>query len=333
MLRRLAPARGGRAGSREGEDRVSQPILGLGESAALATALCWALCARSFGGAGLRIGSVAVNHLRLVGGVAFLTLWHALLLGSPLPAAMPPRVVLLFVLSGIVGLTLGDAALFRAWVLIGPARGTVIMTTAPVWAALMAAGFLEERLSGQGWAGIAITVGGVALAVSGRVPAGGAAGLAENAKQTALGLALAGLGALGQAGGVVLAKPALAEAPALSGTWIRMLSAAVALWGLTLLRCAVARRRPRWWDRAVGDRRGLWLTLAGTLTGPALGVWLSLVATKHAAVGVAATLMAVTPVWVLLLDWWRTGRRPRRREVAGSLLAVGGVAVLVAAPA
>ena len=312
---------------------MNLPPLGLGEGAALTTALCWALCARSFAGAGLRIGSVAVNHLRLAGGVLFLSLSHLLLLGSPLSAGLSPRAVLLFVLSGVVGLTLGDAALFRAWVLIGPARGTVIMTTAPVWAAFMAAFLLGESLSAQGWAGIAITVGGVALAVSGRVPAGTAAGLASTGRETALGLLLAGLGAVGQAGGVVLAKPALAEAPALTGTWIRMLAAATALWALTLLRCGVARRRPRWWDAAWADRRGLWLTLAGTLTGPALGVWLSLVATKNAAVGVAATLMAVTPVWVLLLDWWRDGRRPRRREVVGAFVAIAGVALLVGAPA
>jgi drug/metabolite transporter (DMT)-like permease len=308
------------------------PLLpGLGESAALATSLCWALCSRSFAGAGLRIGSVAVNHLRLLGGVVLLTAMHAGLLGSPLPSGVPGRTALLFVASGIVGLTLGDAALFHAWVLVGPARGVLVMTTAPVWAALLARAFLGESLGAPAVTGIGVTVGGVALAVSGRAPWGVSGGRAREGREVAAGLGLAALGALGQAGGVVLAKPALAEVPALSGTWIRMLAAAAALWLATGLRCLIRGRRPTWWDAARRDRRGLGLTLAGTITGPALGVWLSLVATKHASVGVAATLMAVTPLHVLGIDWLLDGRRPRRREVAGGLLAVAGVALLVAA--
>ena len=308
---------------------VDPSQLGLGESAALATAFAWSLCARAFSGAGMRIGSVAVNHLRLLGGVVLLSLMHLVLVGSLWPGGMSMKATLLFALSGIVGLTLGDAALFRGWVLIGPARGTLVMTTAPVWAALMATVFLGERLPPLGLLGIAVTVGGVGLAVSGRAPGGPAGGIAETPREVWLGLGLAALGALGQAGGVVLAKPALVGVPALSGTWVRMLSAALALWLLTALRCGLRGSRPRWWDAALADRRGLLLTLAGTVAGPSLGVWLSLVATKHASVGVAATLMSITPVFVMLVDWLIDGRKPRVRELAGAGIAIAGVALLV----
>jgi drug/metabolite transporter (DMT)-like permease len=137
------------------------------------------------------------------------------------------------------------------------------------------------------------------------------------------------LGALGQAAGVVLTKPALADVSALSGTWVRMVAAALALWLLTAIRCAFRRGRPRWWDRAVTDKRGLALTLAGTVAGPCLGVWGALIATKHAAVGVAATLMSITPVFVMLADWLLAGRRPRPMELVGTALAIAGVALLV----
>jgi drug/metabolite transporter (DMT)-like permease len=302
---------------------------GLGESAALATAFAWSLCARAFAGAGLRIGSVAVNHLRLVAGVLLLTLMHAVLIGGWPAAGMSREALFLFVLSGVVGLTLGDAALFRAWVLIGPARGTLVMTTAPAWAAFMAAAFLGERLPPIGWTGIAVTLAGVVLAVTGRETGRSAGGVAATQRQVWLGLGLAGLGALGQAGGVVLAKPALADVPALSGTWVRMLAAMLALWLVTGVRCSLRGSRPAWWDRALADRRGLLLTLAGTIAGPSIGVWLSLVATKHAEVGVAATLMSITPVFVMLSDWLAEGRRPRPRERAGTAVAIAGVALLV----
>lgn len=178
---------------------------------------------------------------------------------------------------------------------------------------------------------MATTVAGVGVAVSGRAPGGPASGVATDAREVWLGLGLAGLGALGQAGGVVLAKPALLDVPALSGTWVRMLAAALALWLVSLGASGLRRARPRWWDGAFADRRGLLLTLAGTVAGPATGVWLSLVATKHAAVGVAATLMSITPVFVMLVDWLVDGRRPRGRELAGTAVAVAGVALLVGA--
>lgn len=302
----------------------------LGEVAAVVTSAAWAGCARFFGAAGLRIGSVAVNHLRLVGGVLLLTLLHLLLLGIPAPAHLSPGVVLLFAASGIVGLSLGDACLFRAWVLVGPLVGTLVMTTVPAWGALLAFLFLGERLGVQAVAAIAVTVTGVVLAVSGGGGRPFVGGRAATRAETALGLALASLGALGQAGGIVLAKPALAHAPALSGTWIRMACAAVFLWTVTLASAAIRRRRPAWWAVAARDRRALLSTLGGTLCGPALGVWLSLIAVQHAPVAVAVTLMSLTPLFVVLLDWAVDGRRPRRLEVLGAAVAVAGVGLLVA---
>ena len=53
------------------------------------------------------------------------------------------------------------------------------MTLAPAFAALLAAGFLQERLPGAGWLGMGVTIAGVALAVRGRAPGGPAAGIAE----------------------------------------------------------------------------------------------------------------------------------------------------------
>jgi drug/metabolite transporter (DMT)-like permease len=46
--------------------------------------------------------------------------------------------------------------------------------------------------------------------------------------------------------------------------------------------------------------------------------------------GVTALLVAVTPCWMVLLDWlWHGARRPGLRTVAGLLLGFGGIALLI----
>lgn len=303
--------------------------MGIGELAALATATLWAGCAQCFGAAGQRIGSVAVNHLRLPAALLLLTLAHLLLLGTVAPSELAPRDVLLFTLSGIVGLVLGDASAFQGLVLVGPGTVTLLYTAVPAVASLLAFAFLGERLDSRAIAGMAVTIGGLLLALGSRTRSLRREGSAISPRVFVTGVLFALGGAVGQAGGVVLAKPALAQSDALSGTWVRMLAATIAIWLFTGLASLVRRRGPEWWAPAWGDRRGLLLTLGGVLTGPTSGVWLSLVATKHADVAIATTLMSLTPLIVMFLEWPLFGRRPRAAELAGAAVAIVGVGLLV----
>ena len=73
----------------------------------------------------------------------------------------------------IVGLALGDSALFKAFALIGPRRGMMAMVTAPVFTVVVAWLALDERLGPLALAGIVVVIAGVLLAVAGRDPGGG----------------------------------------------------------------------------------------------------------------------------------------------------------------
>ena len=61
----------------------------LGELAALGTAFCWTITALSFESAGRRVGSLAVNLLRLLVGFGGIAIWNAVARGQPLPAGFP----------------------------------------------------------------------------------------------------------------------------------------------------------------------------------------------------------------------------------------------------
>jgi drug/metabolite transporter (DMT)-like permease len=65
----------------------------------------------------------------------------------------------------------------------------------------------------------------------------------------------------------------------------------------------------------------------GSVFGPFLGVTFSLVALANAPVGVASTLMAVTPVFLLPVSRL-TGERPTWQAYVGTALTVAGVAAL-----
>lgn len=292
-----------------------------GEVAALTTALCWSGTAIFFTQAGHRVGSLTVNRVRLILALILISLTHWLLLGSPLPHASADRWLWLG-LSGVVGLALGDAFLFQSFVWIGPRLGMLMMSLAPVIAALLAAAFLGEQLSILHWLGVATTLSGIAWVVLEGTPVSDPGREQRDYRRGIL----FGIGAAsGQAIGLVLAKEGLqGDFPALTGNLIRMSAAAFVLWAVTI---ASGRARPTL-RRVLAERGALLPILGGSVTGPFLGVWLSLIAIQLTKVGIASTLMALPPVFLLPIGALFFKERIGPGAIAGTLIAIGGVALL-----
>jgi drug/metabolite transporter (DMT)-like permease len=76
------------------------------------------------------------------------------------------------------------------------------------------------------------------------------------------------------------------------------------------------------------DRAALLEITAGALTGPVLGVSLSLVAIAHAHIGVASTLMSLTPVILLPVSYFLFKEKITSRAILGTLVALLGVILL-----
>ncbi len=289
-----------------------------GELAALATALFWSFTGLFFAEAARRIGALRVNLLRLP--LALVLLTAVMLLGGPRFETLATRRVVFLAASGLVGLVIGDMALFEALRRIGARISLLVMALAPVFAALAGLLLLHERPGSRALLGIAVTLAGVSWVVGER-KAGEAAGARDPR-----GVALALVGAACQGFGLVLAKIGMAgEVPALTGTWVRMGSATALIWALTALTGRAHRL-------AVKDAvRSAWpFVLGGAIFGPFLGVWMSLVAARLIDVGVAATLMATTPVLVIPLLMAAERYRPSARALIGTTVTVAGVALLFA---
>lgn len=303
-----------------------------GELAALGTAGCWVVSAIAFERAGKRIGSLSLNLLRLVIALVPLSLWGLVGRGHALPVDADAQTWGWLALSSLIGLVLGDLCLFRAFVLIGPRLSTLIMASTPVWTVLFGFAFLGEILGPRELLGIALTVGGIAWAIAQRPAA--AQPVDQPASETPAeppskwrfvgnGVALAFAGSFGQAGGLVASKYGMGDYDPFAATQIRVL---VAIVGFAVLITAWG-----WWPRvskAVRDAEAMKPTAVGAMAGPFLGVGLSLLAVQLAATGVAASLMATTPILMLPVVWLR-GEKVGVAGLLGALLAVGGVAMLL----
>ena len=306
------------------------PLCYSGELAGVATSIAWTACGLAFALAARRIGALAVNQIRTAMAVVILVGVHTVVYGTPLPA-LPPAQFALLATSGVVGLALGDLCYFHCIGVLGPRLGSVLMATNPVLCVLLAWPVLGEVPAGRSVAGVALVVAGVIVVLSER----GATrewqpGEAGASRRVAV---LAGLlGALGQAGGLVLAKLGMGAmqadgagvgVPALSATLVRMVAAAPAI---VLIAWLGGHLRTTW--SAVHDRRAMAATTVGVVFGPTLGVWLSMVAVAYAPAGVAATLMSLSPILMLPVAKLAYGARLGGRAWAGTMTAVAGTSVL-----
>ena len=291
----------------------------IGELAAFGTAVCWSFTAIFFSLSGRRIGSGVVNRSRLLFALTYLSISHFLLEGSFFPTQVEPFRWGWLALSSVLGLALGDTFLFQAYVLIGPRLAMLMMATVPIYSTLFGWLLFGESVSGVELAGIFLAVAGVGYVVTekqGRTAV-------EN-KQYKKGLLMGLLGALGQVMNLVTARYGLVgDFSTLSATLIRILVAAIILWGLAALRGEMRHTLRQW-----GDKTALAAMASGAFTGPFLGIWLSLVAISQARLGIASTLMALPPVLLIPLEFVITKRRVSLRSMVGTAVAMLGVALL-----
>lgn len=297
-------------------------IVPLGEISALITSVSFSATSTLFTLAGRRVGSITVNRIRLLIAILFLTTAH-FVFRIPLPVQAEGEHWFWLGISGVIGLVLGDAFLFQAFVQIGPRLSMLMMSLAPVLAAALAWVFFGETLVPGQIFGIFLTLSGIAWVI---LESNGHMRLSTIDRRNFTTGILFGLGgATGQALGLITAKQGLgSDFPALSGTLIRMISAASVLWAYTLLR-GQARQT---FENLRQNRGALVFITAGAFSGPFLGVTFSLLAIQLTEVGVASTLMALPPVFLLPISYFVFKERFGWQAILGTLIAMCGVALL-----
>jgi len=290
----------------------------LGEISALVTAALWGGTSLAFTAAIRRVGSVQVNVTRMILASVYLAVT---VLVMRFPIDVTTEQFLFLALSGIAGLVIGDSFLFKAYQDVGARIAMLVMSMAPAMSAVLAYLFLGETLSLAGILGIGVTVGGIALVVFDRQRSG------ELLRRgSAAGVLFAFAGAAGQAVGLILAKQAflLGTLHPMVATLVRIAVAVVVL-GPAMIVAGMYKNPFRTFAK---EKRAFGFTSLGALLGPTLGITGSLIAVSLTKVGIAATLMATTPIVMLPMVRYITKEELTWKAIAGAVIAVVGVAIL-----
>jgi len=290
-----------------------------GHIAAMATAFCWTVTALSFESAGKRVGSLPVNFLRLCIGFLFLGIYTLIVRGRFLPTDAKGEAWIWLSVSGLVGFVLGDGLLFRSFVIIGARIAMLMMCAVPIFSAVLGWILMGETLTTFDIIGIGVTVSGIVLVVAYRP---------RHQTAEAISIRLSGVllalgGAFGQAIGLVLSKYGMRSYDPFAATHIRIIAGMA---GFAVLFVCIKAFKPVF--QAMQSPPALARITLGSFFGPFLGVSFSLLAVQHTATGIASTIMSLVPVLIIPPAWFLFHERVCLREIAGAVIAVGGVALL-----
>jgi drug/metabolite transporter (DMT)-like permease len=290
----------------------------IGELCGLLTAVCWSGSSLAFSAATLRVGPIRLNVTRLIfaAGMLFVAV---VITGADIHLSSSQLRNL--VISGIIGLVIGDTFLFKSYEIIGARMGMLIMSVAPAISALLAYVLLGEILSWIAALGMGVTLLGIAVVVLERRET-----ITGSRRRHIEGIVFGFLAAGGQGAALVMAKMAFNEGPinGFVATLVRIVSSTIVIWPLALM----AGKYANAYSIFKKDRKALWLTLLGSFLGPFLGITLSLISVANTTVGIAATLMATVPILMLPLVKYIQKDPISWRAILGAIIAVGGVAIL-----
>lgn len=290
----------------------------IGEIAALATAFCWSVTSYAFTNASRRVGALQVNIDRIA--LASIMIFIIIAV-SGISLTLTFNQISNLVISGILGLVLGDSFLFKSFQLIGARLGVIIMASVPVLSTILAFFLLNEIISFRGMFGMLLTIAGILIVVLERkVPDENKIAVSK------IGIFYGFLGALGQASGLIFAKFAFVggELNGFAASFIRLFSASIIILPLA----ATLRRYKNPFSIYSKDSYSAKVILIGTVFGPVLGITGSLIAIAYAKVGIASTLMATMPIIMLPISRFYFKEKLDWKAIVGAFVAVIGAAII-----
>ncbi|NMB37467.1 MAG: DMT family transporter [Bacteroidales bacterium] len=302
-----------------------------GELISLVVAISWTATALFAEIGTKRIGSLQLNIIRMVLSLLMLgvTLW--IVTGVPWPSFADGKTWFWLLLSGLIGYVFGDWCLFNSYLVIGARFGQLFMTLAPPVAAITGWALLGETISWKGLLGMVVTLSGIAMSILSR-----GQGHKMAVKLPIKGVLL-GIGAgVGQGVGLVLSKvgmghyhAAIPEGATTVSTMVPFAStfirAAIGAVGFILI--LLVRKEVPIMINSLKDRRGMLYATLVTITGPFIGVSLSLMAVQYTNAGIASTIMALTPVLIILPSYLIFKQKVKVIEVVGAFISIAGVSL------
>jgi drug/metabolite transporter (DMT)-like permease len=290
--------------------------------AALGAALCWAVSSILSANPSAALGSIAFVRIRMT--MVFFMLAAVLLITGGWRTIEASHITPSLI-SGLIGILVGDAALFLTMNRLGPRRAGILFASNAVFSVILGWLFLGEKLGTMTLAGIAVALFGVALAILFGKRQNDAHHWEAVKGPLAIGIAIGLFSGLCQAIGSIIARPVMATG--VDPVAIAAIRVGIASLGLTLAMLAGVNSARA--QTALTPNLAAQVAVSG-FAAMGLGMTLLLFALSGGEVGVVATLSATTPALVLPLLWWKTGDMPPALAWLGAALVVTGSGLIFA---
>ncbi|MCL2008097.1 MAG: DMT family transporter [Treponema sp.] len=291
----------------------------IGELAAFSAAAAMSTGALFFERGIKHIGVLSVNFIKVVVAFILLTITATITRGMPLPIDASNHALLLLSISGIIGFLITDMFLFSVYATVGPRIAMLFMALSPPVTAGIAYIFLGETIGPRGGIGMALVITGIFIVVFARQ--GSMSFLKINSKDR-LGYIFGVIACIGQSVGMVLTKAGIGDYDPISGTQIRIFAAVI---GYAIV--SFIYKRGEGIKKAIRSKEGLKFTLAGSVFGPFLGVFLSLYALQRISTGIVSTLMGLAPIVIIVPEILIFKKKIKPLEIFGALVAVAGTTI------
>lgn len=293
----------------------------MGILAGLAAALAWTFASTLWRGLSTSLTALQLNGLK--NAIACVVLLPVLI---AIPWGEHPQTWLLLLLSGVVGIALGDSFYLAALRRLGTRRTLTVEALAPLIAAISGLLWMGEEVSAFTWAGAGLVSASV-LIVARQRPPEHTPSVERMRTNQLLGIGLALLAVGCGVGGAALSRSMLLSTtvPPLQSAAVRLLGGLLALlpWLNWRVQSPWSRARPA----GPQPRQQRELTvITATLLGTNLGILLQQTTLQQLPLAVAITLLSTAPVMALLVAR-HEGDKPQFAGLAASVLAVGGVAL------
>lgn len=306
-----------------------------GEIISLAVAVSWTVTALAAEKASRYASALTMNVVRMCLAIPMFLLLLWFTTGNCLPLYADAATWGWLALAGLVGYVFGDICLFRAYQEMGSRYGQLFMTLAPLFSAIGGYFVFGEELRGITWLAILLILIGIGMSILGKSQDGDSHHLQLKITPVA---AFLGIGAaMGQGIGLVISKIGMIEYEASLPAGVDEESVMMPF-AATLIRClaAIIGFSILMWLKGdfksvpvmFGNRKAMVPMTIATIFGPVLGVSLSLLAVVYTSTGIAATLMALVPIFILLPSAIFMHQRISTLDIVGAVTAVAGVALI-----
>jgi drug/metabolite transporter (DMT)-like permease len=286
--------------------------------AALTAAMVWAIASITFRKLGEKLHPLVLNLYK--GVVALVILVVFLAARGQLAQSVPFLPLCLLLAGGIIGIGIGDTALFASLNRLGE-RQTILISQsgAPVITVMIATALFREYLAPASLLGISAIIGGVLWVVSERPQNL----MNEGGTRRASGIVYGFRAAICQATGAVLSRAAF-RMHDIDPTWSALIRLAGATAAVLLFMPLAGQRLLPGAARSVKVWR---VIIYASALGAVGGITFQQIAFKYTFTAVAQTAITMCAVFVLVAARIR-GERTSPRAWAGALLAVAGVGLL-----